>query len=187
MDDNKGKFNVNSDPRRTRVRDPKQVEKNMVTGYKKDNKTIRKARYTLNKNLHDAILDKIADGLPIKIACGLCGVPASKYSEWKKLGMSQLSGKYRKFLEGAEIAEAEAQYSRVMTIKAAAEGTIKLKEVKRVVQPKKIRVGDDGDHVFEMQMVEETTTTKQVAPSWQAAAWHLERTNYDIWGRPMGT
>lgn len=182
MDNNKGVQHLDSDPRRARVRDPKQVRQNMVTGYTKKK---RKSKYNLTKSLQEEILDKVSDGLPIKVACNLCGVPATKYSEWKREGMTQLKGKYRNFLEAAEIAEAEAQYNRMMTIKDAAEGKIKTKEVKKTVQPVKIR-SEDGTTDVEMKVVETVTTTKQVAPSWQAAAWHLERTDYDTWGRPQG-
>lgn len=130
----------------------------------------------LTDQLAAEITDGVRLGLELATVCDRTGISRDTLHRWRlrgaRLRAQKLQGRLPRpgeterrliaFSDAINAAEADAEHSRLATIRAAAEGGY-------VVTKRTTKRNAAGD-VIETVVVEET-----LAPVWQAAAWFLER------------
>ena len=124
----------------------------------------------LTPELEAEICRLIADeGLPYNRACQLAGVSETTFYVWKSKGQKAKRGKFREFLESIEKAVAQFQQKQIAIIRRASTEPI-------VNEKTHVRTDSEGKEIKEKW-------TEYKAPSWQPAAWLLERRFPDEYGR----
>jgi len=73
----------------------------------------------LNKDRKERLLESIAAGNYLKVACAYAGISYSTYRNWMVQGEQTTKGQYRKFFEEVNEAIAEAEVVSVARIKKA--------------------------------------------------------------------
>ncbi len=107
--------------------------------------------------------------LPMVRACELAGISTTSFYSWMKKGLDEDNRPYYKFRKKIMRIQAENEMEALDVIRAAAAGGRSIVETKVVV-------GQAKGH--------EITRVKKVStPSWQAAAWFLERRHREEYGR----
>jgi len=130
-------------------------------------------RPRLTPALQQAIVDAITGGVPFETACRMVGVADSVAHEWRQRGEGTHPTRSQKplyvdFADAIARARANDEARRILRLNQAGRGGAVIYE--------KITTYDDGRVVREVRRSE---------PSWQADAFHLERSYKDRWGRSM--
>jgi hypothetical protein len=119
------------------------------------------ARSKLTDEIVLTIFEFIAKGSTDDKACEAAGIQPATFYRWVKRGEKAKSGKYCVFCENLKRARVKAYQRHLALIERAAKG-------KTAIKTKRVTTHPDGKKT----VVEET---KELAPSWQASAWLLER------------
>ena len=143
----------------------------------------------LTPDLQSKMVNLIRAGNYIETASAACGLSKDTFYRWIKEGarlavdlkqLKLLAGKKRQeasalieFSEAIEKAQAASEARDLLTIDRAAQG----RDVERVVEKY-----EWCEKTETMKLIERTSTREREV-HWQAAAWRLERKNYDHWGR----
>jgi len=154
---------------------------------KKTKKTKSRGRRSLlTKERQDKIVQGLESGNTYKTSAALAGISESGFWKWMERGEAELArvdedGRrsvkekerpYVEFVEAIRKARAQAECFHVSRVQLAASGIPDKTEVSTVEHP-------DG------RVEKVTVITKGQAPSWQASAWWLERTNPKEFGRKL--
>lgn len=131
----------------------------------------RGRRPQLTAHIQDTIVTAISGGVPFRTACAMAGVSDGVASEWRKRGEGTHPTRpktplYAEFAEAIARARATDEARRILRINQAAQGGAVVYE--------KTTTYEDGRVVREVRRSE---------PSWQADAFHLERSRPETWGR----
>lgn len=153
----------------------------------------------LTPELHKKIEKLLKAGNFTTTVCGLVGIGASTFYEWKQQGEKDkeagLSTPFSGFLDMVLKAEANAEEKCVRVVLDAAKGgrkvvktTTKRQElVRRAVDPDWGPGRDEYPEEVRADDVllreETTTTTEETLPNVSAAQWYLERKHPERWGR----
>ena len=146
------------------------------------------------------IVQAIELGNYIETAAAYAGINKSTLYEWLKRGQREIDRverlmeknpekdfedlvdpeevEYIHFSNAVERALAKAEFRDVATITQAAQGGKEMTEV--TIKMEKYVDADGNIHERE---IERSERTKKAMPSWQAAAWKLERRDPERWGR----
>ena len=123
----------------------------------------------LTAAVSQAILNAVAGGVPYLRAASLAGIGADTAMEWRRRGEKTdrrpTTPLYASFAKALARAIAQDEARRVLRINQAGQGGT-------VIYEKTITHADG--HV--------TQEVKRSVPDWRADAFHLERTQPDIWG-----
>jgi hypothetical protein len=114
------------------------------------------------------ILEALKAGLSQKRALGLADVDVSTYREWLEKGKDKTRPTYVNFRKRVKKIEAGIEREALNVIRKAYKGGAKIHETKYVIRAKGTEI---------------TKTTRTLGPSWQAAAWRLERKFFEEYGR----
>ena len=124
----------------------------------------------LTPAIRQAILTAVAGGVPYTRAAALADINAQTAVEWLERGEGRgtraAAPLYVQFARELKKALAQDEARRVLRINQAGNGGTVIYE-KTTTYP-------DGRVVREI---------KRTAPEWTADAWHLERSQPDVWGR----
>ncbi|MHC4184129.1 MAG: hypothetical protein ACYSR0_12350 [Planctomycetota bacterium] len=133
---------------------------------RRDSGIIRRRKFRRSKR--KIILEALKAGLSLTRAIGLADVNMSTYREWMEKGKNKKRPTYKHFRNQVKRIEANIEREALNVIKNAYKGGDEIYETKYVIRPKGTEI---------------TKVTKTVAPSWQAAAWRLERKFFEEYGR----
>ena len=134
----------------------------------------------LTPELAGEIAGYVGEGLSYKDSCKLAGIGTSTFHRWRERGENSRSGVYRELWEGLKGAEASFKQANIAIIRRAAteptETTVK--EIR-----KKMGIDKNGKPIVleEVQHVRE----EKKPPTWQPAAWLLERRYPEEFGRRL--
>lgn len=124
----------------------------------------------LTPPIAQAILQAVSGGVPYVRAAALADIPQDTAMEWRRRGEGTSNrpwtAYYANFVHELKKAEAQDEARRVLRINQAGQGGNIVYE--------KTTTFPDGRIVTEV---------KRTAPEWTADAWHLERSQPDVWGR----
>jgi len=125
----------------------------------------------LTPQLATKIHNVIAIGLTLEEASLVCGVAESTLYRWQQRGAEARSGLYYDFRELVKRARSESQANALASIERAMRGERATRTI--------VRRYKDGST--------ETRTEDYyiLTPQWTAAAWRLERSNPERWGRQV--
>lgn len=124
----------------------------------------------LTPELTSALCRLLADeGLPYSRACELAGVSERTFHRWKSKGQSAQSGDFWHFWQSIQKATAQFQQKQLAVIRRASTEP-------SVNERTRTRTDSDGKEVQERWI-------EKRAPSWQPAAWLLERRFPSEYGR----
>ena len=115
----------------------------------------------LTPDLEAGIAGSVRKGLPNKVACRVAGIGETTFYNWLKRGATAKSGKFYRFWQLLKEAEVDFMASNLAVIQRAANDP-------RVTTRERVRQNPDGSVVRE-------TTRVTKPPTWQPAAWLLER------------
>jgi len=154
----------------------------------------------LTSEVQEKIVSAIRGGSYIETAAAYAGIVKSTLYAWLKAGerererITKLREQYSEeaidqyripekqacleFSNAVETALAEAELRDLQIVNRAAKGGAEVTEI-----TVKIEQYVDKDGYLHEREVERTERTKVALPTWQAAAWKLERRNQDRWGR----
>lgn len=137
----------------------------------------------LRTDVHDALLQHLANGVPTRHAAAAVGIGKSTFYRWWNRGeaAAELHAEghpvppreqpFWDFWDAATRARAKGQAKAALLIMRAAQGGYVLRERSRTYRDR------DGKQVTEVDRV--------FAPvDWRAAAWWLERVDPEHWSRP---
>lgn len=136
---------------------------------------------------HTALIKALELGAPITLAAQTANLHPSTIHNWRNRGLNEIERtqtghpprpdqhKYRAFYEDTERARACGAVANLEVLKKSSEGGFPLRETRR-----RFRDVDSGEVVEEVETV-------WAPPTWQAAAWLLERTRPGEFGRPGGS
>lgn len=116
------------------------------------------------------ILIALNAGLSQQRAAELAGIPVKTHHLWLRLGRQRTNQTYYHYYIRVKAILAREEKAALDVIKEAMRGGKKIKERKTVIGPKGYEV---------------TRITKKLIPSWQAAAWRLERMDPNNYGRRL--
>jgi hypothetical protein len=133
----------------------------------------RGRRPRLTPTLQQAIVTAIVGGVPFEAACRMAGVNPVEACEWRQRGEGTHPTRpckpiYADFADAIARARAQDEARRILRINQAGQGG--------AVTYEKVTTFPDGRQVREVRHAE---------PSWQADAFHLERSYSDRWGRKV--
>lgn len=114
------------------------------------------------------LVEALRHGVSIKRACGLAGISETTYRSWLEIGKDKTRPSYHHFRKQIKRIDYEIEKEALRVIRSAYRGGKKITETK-IVQ------GAKGTEI--------TRVEKEIAPSWQAAAWRLERKYIEDYGR----
>lgn len=124
----------------------------------------------LTPAIQTAIINAVAGGVPYVRAAALADIKADTALEWLARGAGtdkrSAAPLYAHFAQEIEKAKSQDEARRVLRINQAGQGGVVVYE-KTTTYP-------DGRVVHEV---------KRTSPEWTADAWHLERSQPDVWGR----
>ena len=128
-------------------------------------------RTRLTPQLQQAIAQAVSGGVPFTTACRLAGISEFLGHEWRERGEGKHPTRpstplYADFAKAIAHAKAQDETRRVLRINQAGQGG--------AIVYQKTTTYPDGRTVHEERRSE---------PSWQADAFHLERSQPDVWGR----
>jgi len=109
-------------------------------------------------------------GLPITRCHALIGVSSLIFNGWLEYGKDPRYRRFYHFRNKIKKIERERELEALNVIRSCGKGGIKMTKTK-------VRIGPKGNEV------ERVTST--LAPQWTAAAWFLERTIKDIYGKDV--
>lgn len=133
-------------------------------------------RSKLTPAIHRAIVKAVATGMHPHRAAALVQISEATIKEWLARGEGRHSTRpahalYRAFWYDIHHAVAEDERRRIARIEQAGQGGAVISH--RTVE----KLNKAGE------VIERITEVKSAAPEWQADAWHLERSQPDVWGR----
>ena len=125
----------------------------------------------LTQAIFAAIVQAVSGGVPYIRAAAMADVRVETAMEWRRRGENTdrrrpTTPLYAQFAQALKKAEAQDEARRVLRINQAGQGG-QVTHEKTITYP-------DG------RIVHEVSRTR---PEWQADAWHLERSQPDVWGR----
>src|SRR3990167_4587665 len=124
----------------------------------------------LTQAVFTAIINAVSGGVPYLRAAAMANIGPDAAMEWRRRGENvdnrPTTPLYANFAKALKKAEAQDEARRVLRINQAGQGG-QVTHEKTITYP-------DG------RVVHEVSRTR---PEWQADAWHLERTQPDVWGR----
>ena len=124
----------------------------------------------LTPAIAQAILNAVSGGVPYVRAAALASIEQTTALQWRARGEGShkrpATPLYVEFVQQLKKAEAQDEARRVLRINQAGQGGNVIYE--------KTTTYADGRVVTEV---------KRTAPEWTADAWHLERSQPDVWGR----
>jgi hypothetical protein len=133
---------------------------------RRDNGVYRRRKFKRSKR--NILLAALRKGISIKRSCGLAGIGETTYRNWLEIGKDPNRPTYRYFRKQVKQIEAQIEKEALDVIKRAFTGGAEVNETKYII-------GAKGTQIIK--------TKKEVAPSWQAAAWRLERKFFREYGR----
>ena len=129
----------------------------------------------LTAQLTKEITDYIDEGLNFDDAARCAGISETTFYRWKAKGRRAKRGRYREFWEAIKRAEAERKRRRLEVVHAAY-----LKPSRKV---RIIRDPDPQDPANPQKGTIREIIVETRPPDWKAAAWALERSNPEEFGR----
>ena len=148
----------------------------------------------LTGKLRDEVCSYIAEGVGLKAAGLMAGVPWATVWGWRTRGEQELAGKFRDFYNAVESSKAEGEATLIDELRRAALG-IRAGNTSRTdgrtrgrVIVRKKRVVDAKTGTATMAEVEREERTETVLPNETAIRWMLERMNPNRWAlKPVPT